>query len=220
MQITPQIIVTSLNDKTNANEPLNKVLDLVHRNFSEMGIKIISPPKNFTLTDLSKWTSEQTTKEDFLVNVQEDNFLQINYKTEEEKEIVLRWERLLTNLTDTENKKSELLTSKENELFKTLNSFPLHTWNIILPNHLSNKEQSFSIMACITDLYTKPHKLITEEKLWPFRDVSSSHFAFSSIKKAKAKKVITGYKGDIFNPNGGITRGEVLYMLDKLGLLD
>jgi hypothetical protein len=220
MRITPKIIVTSFNNKTNQTEPLARVINLVHKSFDEMGIKIISPPQDFTLKDLSKWTKEQTNKEDFLINVEEDTFLQINYKSENEKELSLRWQKLLSNLTDTESNNSKILDSKENELFETLTNLPLHTWNIALPNHLSNKEQSFSIMACITDLYTKKHNLITEDKIWPFRDVTSSHFAFQSIKKAKEKKIITGYKGDIFNPNGGITRGEVLYMLDKLGLLE
>lgn len=219
MKLSPEIIVTGFSDTLEGKREMDKRIEIVQKEFLSMGIPISVVPDSFTIKDVSSWVREISTENDFYINIQEGDEGEVLFKTKKEKPMAKNFSSLLSQWTDSDFIESVSLAKKGGEIFQVLSHLSLHSWNITLPNSLSEKELVFSIMGCITDLYTRKHSLIEDDKIWPFRDVPSSHFAFSAIKKAKEQKVITGYKGDIFYPNGGITRGEVLYMLEKLGKL-
>lgn len=219
MDISPKIIITGLSLDKEKEMQMQNILSAVQKECSKMGIQIIVPSENFSPSDLTQWIKDIGVKEDFYINIADGNTPVISYKGKKQLKIAKRFSNILSQWTDTEFEEPQTFSKENSSIQKTMSSVGVNAWDITLPNHLTDKEQVFSIMGCITDLYTRKHSLVTYDQVWPFRDVPSSHFAFESIKKAKAKKIIKGYKGDIFQPNGGITRGEVIYMLDKLGLL-
>ncbi len=219
MNLFPQIIVTGFTEDLEKKHEMSIVISLIEKEFSKMGIQILINPEHFTEKDIANWVKDISSPNDFYINIQEKEIGQVLFRTKKEKNMAQTFSKNLSQWTDSEFIDSTSIASQNGNIFNILAHLPLHSWNISLPNHLSEKEQVFSIIGCITELYTTKHSLISDENIWPFRDVPSSHFAFNAIKKAKERKIITGYKGDIFYPNGGITRGEVLYMLDKIGKL-
>lgn len=57
--------------------------------------------------------------------------------------------------------------------------------------------------------------LLGEKRKTSFSDVGSSNFASGYIQSASEQKIISGYKGGIFKPNGLITRGEMAIMISR-----
>ncbi len=219
--IIPQIILAGL-DKSHPQQSslVQKVIRLVEERFLEMEIKILVPHENFSLEELQAWLKEVSNPSDFFLNIQKKDRLLLQFSHQSEEKIASHLSySLATRLGFTPDPTFLSIFSSENEESVFLQNLPVHVWNISFPELVTEKQLMLNVMACVTDMYTIHHELLLEEFVWPFRDVPSSHFAFEAIKKAKMKKIITGYKGDIFYPNGGITRGEVLYMFDKLGLL-
>ena len=50
---------------------------------------------------------------------------------------------------------------------------------------------------------------------WHFKDISAKHWARQYIAQAAALGVVEGYPGDVFKPNGKITRAEGLAMITR-----
>lgn len=219
--IIPQIIITGFTEDATLQKEMQSIIRRVEEKFFEMDIKILVPHENFSYDEMTAWINEISNPADFLINIQKKESFQVLFTHQSEEEIA---SRLVVNTAQRigitpEPSFLSLFPAEKNDIENMITSFPIHTWNIIFPKEIEEKQLILNIMACVTDMYTNAHSLLPTEKIWPFRDVPSSHFAFEAIKKAKEKRVIVGYKGDIFYPNGGITRGEVLYILDKLGLL-
>lgn len=215
--ITPQIIIAGIQNTLEKQPLIQRIIRFVEEKFIEMDIKIIIAHEEFSSEEFKKWIEEISTPNDFFLNIQANKNFGIQFLSKNEEEIA---SRLLVNTANRLGilpSVTFLNTFSEENFLRTL---PLHVWNIVFPSTLSEKQLILNIMACITDIYTTSSSLLLEEDSWPFRDVPSSHFAFNAIKKAKNKKIIAGYKGDIIYPNGGITRGEVFYILDKLELLE
>ncbi len=219
MELKPQIIVSGFSLNKEKKAEMTASIAIVKKEFLKRGISISIAPENFTSRDVSAWIADIGNNEDFYINFQEGDVPQVFAQNSDDLSIAQHFSDMISQWTDTDFLVPDLISSQTDEISTTLASLPLNVWNVVLPNHITEKEIVFSIMGCITDLYTRKHDLISEDKVWPFRDVPSSHFAFEAIKKAKNKNILTGYKGNIFQPDAGITRGEMLYILDKLGLL-
>lgn len=213
--ISPQIIITGHGVEKKISPIIARALQLVEERFLEMDIKILIPHTTFSYEELLAWIQDVSSAGDFLLNISLAPSLEVSFAQQNEEDIA---SQIVVNIAQRLS-----LEPTPAQLQKTeISPFPfpaLYQWNIGFPDTILEKQLMLNVMACITDMYTLKHALLPENLIWPFRDVASSHFAFDAIKKAKAKKVIAGYKGEIFYPNGGITRGEVLYILDKLGLL-
>ena len=218
----PHIVVSSISDVH--SDRMQKILDMVQAKFKEMGIKAFFMPENFSKEDAAQWARDVTDERDFFLNFEFSDDSSLAYKNEEDAELaeILRNEisrrsdeeysiTPFSSLTEESGKKTETHTFLEN--------LPLHTYSIYFSPHKSDSEIKMNIMACVTDICFIPHALVSEDDRWAFRDVPSYHFAAAALKKAKEKGIIPGYKGDIIYPNGGVTRGEMIYMFDKLGKL-
>lgn len=216
--ITPRIIITGISEDGSIHDPVSAHILEVWEECKKIGFEVLIPSQPFSLDDLQKWVYEVATETDFLLNIQEGSSPHILYKTPIQQELSIQISSLMSQWTQTEFLNPEMLHT-QHKAQQFLVQLPPLVWNIMFPAHITKKEIIFSIMGCITQLYTTQHALIQPEHIWPFRDVPSDHFAFEAIKKAKGKGVITGYKGGIFQPNGGITRGEILYILERLGML-
>ncbi len=219
MELKPQIIVSGFSLNKDKKAEMTANIATVQKEFLKRGISVSVASDDFTPTDIESWIEDIGSIDDFYINFQEGDVPQIFAHNELGLSTAEHFTDMISQWTDTDFIAPDLLDSQTDEISTTLSPLPLNVWNVILPNHITEKEVVFSIMGCITDLYTRKHELISEEQVWPFRDVPSSHFAFEAIKKAKKNNILTGYKGNIFKPDGGITRGEMLYILDKLNLL-
>jgi len=219
MELTPQIIVSGFSLDIAEKAEMTKSIAIVQKEFLKRGISVSIASDNFTPNDVSAWITDIGNSEDFYINFQTGDTPQIFTQNELGLPIAQHFSDMISQWTDSDFISPAFISSQNDEISTTLLPLALNVWNIVLPNHITEKEIVFSIMGCITDLYTRKHEMITEEQVWPFRDVPSSHFAFEAIKKAKNKNILTGYKGNIFTPDSGITRGEMLYILDKLDLL-
>ena len=219
MELTPQIIVSGFSLNKEKKAEMTAHIAIVQKEFLKRGISVSIAPEDFTSNDVSSWIADIGNPNDFYINFQEGDIPQVFAHNEFGLSTAEHFSEMISQWTDSDFIQPELLESQSDEISQILSPLPLNVWNVVLPNHITEKEVVFSIMGCITDLYTRKHELILDEQIWPFRDVPSSHFAFEAIKKAKNNNILTGYKGNIFKPDGGITRGEMLYILDKLDLL-
>ncbi len=213
----PHIVVAGLSDGN--SERIKNVLKTVEEKFLKMGIRVFFVPENFSLEEISSWVADTTDANDFFLNFSLEEFPKIYRKGEEEQELSEIFQREVSRRSDDIYEEILPLTSLGSQAGKFLENLPLHSWDIQFSPQKSDVELKMNIMACITDICFFPHSLVKEEERWAFRDVPSYHFASSAIKKAKEHGIMPGYKGDIVYPNGGITRGEVIYMLDKMGKL-
>jgi len=216
--ITPRIIITGISESGSIHDPVSARILEVWEECKKIGFEILIPSQPFSLDDLKQWVCEVANETDFLLNIQEGASPHIFYKHSSQQELSIQLSSLMSQWTQTEFLDPAILQT-EHSIQQFFTELPPLVWNIMFPLHITKKEMIFSIMGWITELYTTHHPLIQPEQVWPFRDVPSDHFAFDAIKKAKEKGVITGYKGGIFQPNGGITRGEILYILERLKML-
>lgn len=213
MEIVPKIIIAG--QRHPADERIGDLLSTLKNKFSEMGIDVLVPSFTFSEQEVLTWANDVIAPEDFFLNFRLGERQSIVYTDTSAEEMALLFQKEL--ILRTKEQYSDPIFSKNPKAF--LKKIPCHSWGITLPETLSRKELLFTMMGCVTDLYNTPHSLLSIDKQWPFRDVPSSHFAFPAIKKAKQKGIIPGYRGDILLPNGGLTRGEFFYVLDKLGML-
>lgn len=216
--ISPKVIITGIPEKKDEYNVSSFNLEEISDQCHQIGFDILTPPHPFSSQDLVKWVGEVSESTDFLINIQQGENAQCFFKTEQQRHFTDSIISLLSQWTQSEFFSAEALNA-DLPTHQLLLSLLPYSWNIVFPTHLTKKEMIFSIVGCVTELYTTNHELIEDALVWPFRDVPSSYFAFDAIKKAKEKGIITGYKGDIFQPNGGMTRGELLYILEKLHLL-
>ncbi len=219
MQLKPQIIVSGFSLDKDKKAEMTRSIAIVQKEFLKRGISVSIASEDFTSNDVSAWISDIGNPEDFYINFQEGDISQVFAQKEIGLSTAHHFSEVISQWTDADFVEPELLSLKDDEISIALSQLPVNVWNVVLPNHITEKEVVFSIMGCITDLYTRRHELIENNQVWPFRDVPSAHFAFEAIKKAKNNNLLTGYKGNIFKPDSGITRGEMLYILDKLNLL-
>jgi len=219
MELKPQIIVSGFSLDKEKKSEMTENISIVQKEFLKRGLSVSIASKDFTLNDVASWIADIGNPDDFYINFQEGEVPQIFAHNEKGLSTAQHLTEVISQWTDADFVEPALLESQTDEISTVLLPLPLNVWNVVLPNHITDKEVIFSMMGCITDLYTRKHELIEDELVWPFRDVPSSHFAFEAIKKAKDKNILTGYKGNIFKADGGITRGELLYILDRLDLL-
>jgi len=211
------IIVSGLSDRN--SDRMRNVLRMVESTFKEMGIRVFFIPEHFSPEEALSWAKDVTGSTDFLLNFEFSDDSRIYYKSPEEHELAKIFQSEISRRSDSEYDEILEFSEMGTQTGELLQKFPLHSYNIYFSPHKSDSEIKMNIMACVTDICFIPHLLVSEENRWAFRDVPSYHFAAASIKKAKEKGIIPGYKGDIVYPNGGVTRGEMIYMLDKIGKL-
>ncbi len=219
MDLKPQIIVSGFSLDAEKKAEMISNIATVQKEFLRRGIVVSIAPEDFTPDDIWSWIEDIGSSADFYINFQEGDTPQVFANNEKGLSTAEHFSDVISQWTDTDFASPELLESQTDIISQVLFPLSVNVWNVVLPNHITEKEVIFSIMGCITDLYTRKHELILEEQVWPFRDVPSSYFAFDAIKKAKNKNILAGYKGSIFKPDRGITRGEMLYILEKLDLL-
>ncbi len=213
----PHIVVAGISDENSVR--MKKILHMVEEKFLEMGIRVFFMPENFTLDESLQWTTDITDLNDFFLNFTFSENPSIFYKSEEESELAEIFREQSARRSEDEYNEIFSFEALQGETSGFLKSLNLHSYHIEFSPHKSDVEIKMNIMACVTDICFLPHALVDEKNRWAFRDVPSYHFAAESIKKAKEKGIIPGYKGDIVYPNGGVTRGEMIYMLDKIGKL-
>lgn len=216
-ELYPYIVVAGIADENSAR--MKKILTMVEKKFLEMGIRVFFMPENFSLEESQEYVLDITDSKDFFLNFTFAEKLEIFYKSEAEKELAEIFRVQSTRRSDEEYAPAQVFPDESSQTIAFLKNLPLHSYQIEFSPHKSDAEIKMNIMACITDICFIPNNLVQEKDRWAFRDVPSYHFAAQSIKKAKEKKIIPGYKGDVIYPNGGITRGEIIYMLDKIGSL-
>lgn len=216
-EFSPHIVVSGLSSRN--SDRMRNILCMVESKLKEMGIRVFFMPEHFSPEESASWVADVTTQDDFLLNFEFSDEKKIYYKGDEEHELAKIFQNEISRRSDDDYESLHTFAEMEAEDADWLRSFALHSYNIYFSPHKTDSEIKMNIMACVTDICFIPHLLVSEDKRWAFRDVPSYHFAAESIKKAKEKGVIPGYKGDIVYPNGGVTRGEMIYMLDKIGKL-
>jgi hypothetical protein len=213
----PHIIVSGISHDN--SERMKKVLRLVEAKFVSMGIRVFFAPENFSLEEVSLWAKDIADNNDFFLNFSFDENPKVYFKSETEKELADIMKAEISRRSDIDYEESLPLSQWDSPTGNFLQDLPFHSLNIQFSPHKNDVDLKMNILACVTDICFLPHSLLEEQYRWAFRDVPAYHFASSAIKKAKKEGIIPGYKGDIIYPNGGITRGEVIYMLDKIGKL-
>ena len=87
----------------------------------------------------------------------------------------------------------------------------------------SDGSQSNGGMVCEKMRYPSQIVAVCRPQYQPepaVKDDVTGYFGEASVRKAIAKKVMTGYKDGTWRPNGNLTRGEFAVVMDRLGLLD
>lgn len=210
----PHLIISNLSGDQNGK----RFLELAKKKLTAMGVLPFFTPENFSHQEILTWISDITNQEDFFLNFSFGKNTRVYFRDSDEEEMAKIFTKEISNRTEDNLENPAPIFSIAGDTSVFLSSLALHTWDIHLSTDGKNENEIvMNIMACITDLFFLKHSLVAPELRWPFRDVPSSHFAFGAIKKAKEKGVIPGYKGDILKPNGGITRGEMLYILHETG---
>ncbi|MEI7511729.1 MAG: N-acetylmuramoyl-L-alanine amidase [Candidatus Peregrinibacteria bacterium] len=220
---------------TTEHAEVKAVVEAVQKELQQDSVEVFIPPTSLTLPEKIQWINQYFTADDFVIEIH------LNSSADPAPTGVSTW---YCDGKDPERKVSEYFANalsmrmnlknmgakpdtanRHGRLGIVRDTIP-HSWlfEVGFISHADDLEKFrrkgvSAIKECVTDLFLGGNPLLPAEAVWPFRDVPPSHFAFEAIKKAKGKGVISGYENQIFRPNSGITRGEMLVLLERLGSL-
>ncbi len=222
-------------NETTEHAEVKKVVEQVQKEFQAEGVEIFVPPTSLTLPEKIEWINEYFTADDFLIEVHLNSGADATATgvstwycdgKEPEKQVSEYFASALSTRMNLKNRGAKPDTTNRHGRLGIVRDTIPHSWlfEIAFISNPSDLEKFrrkgvSAIKESVTDLFLSGNPLLPQSEQWPFRDVPPSHFAFEAIKKSKAKGIISGYENQIFRPNSGITRAEILILLDRLGSL-